>query len=450
MPLALTALASTCLSSQDAQAQRSNDSLIVTTDPIPSNLRSRIYSKPARAPVTQPAQITGESYFGDGAETVVGRKVSELRSELFSLQGRVGELAQNLSALEQQGQAYAAEYYANVATISTQLQAGTTPGNPRLVRRMTAARDGLEKLAGNVAGLNDISIQISDVASMASFLLNAARATYNLSGGIEEDHVRLAQLEDTINKLVVVVERLTANVTDDVSRSTAYLNTERENLKTLSLAITSGRMFRQNLASRIFPPANAAIVGYETIPGMPFMQAQPASYGMMAAPAPLPAVPAPSAMNDGFVPTAPLMASPGPVIGANLRPMAPAAAATPPAPSAGYPVPTSTAMAMPSPVSPRPLVKIRFDKADVAYEQPLYHAVNEALGRFPDARFELVAVHPGTGNAATMAIESTKARRNAEGVLRKLGQMGLSLDRVDLSFAPSGLAETSEVHLYVR
>lgn len=457
VPLAVSAFGASSLSSGSALA----DSLVITNNPIPAEVRSRIYSKPAKAPSTSPAQVTGESYFGDhNAETIVGRKVSEMRSDLFSLQGRVGELAESLSTLEQQGQAYSAEYYANVATISTQLQAGTTPGNPRLVRRVTAARDGLEKLAGNVAALNDINIQISDVASMASFLLNNARATYSLSGGIEEDHVRLAQLEDGINKLVILVERLTANVMDDVSRTTAYLNTERENLRTLSLAITSGRMFRQNLSNMVFPPANAAIVGYEAIPGMPLVQQiHPAGYMAAPAMAPAPApIQAPSFVDNmfanmpkGFASTTPLLEAPAPTVGMGFQAPAPAMAPSMQVAPSFEPVSAPAAhFAVPSPVSPRPLVKIRFDKADVSYEQPLYHAVNQALGRFPDARFELVAVHPGTGNAATMAIESTKARRNAEKVLRTLGQMGLSLDRVDLSFSPSGLAETSEVHLYVR
>jgi hypothetical protein len=95
-------------------------------------------------------------------------------------------------------------------------------------------------------------------------------------------------------------------------------------------------------------------------------------------------------------------------------------------------------------------VKIRFDRPDVSYEQPVYSAVNEALRRYPDARFELVAVHPSNGNPAETAIESAQARRDAEKVLRSLTQMGLSLDRIDLSYMPSADAATDEVHLYVR
>ena len=64
--------------------------------------------------------------------------------------------------------------------------------------------------------------------------------------------------------------------------------------------------------------------------------------------------------------------------------------------------------------------------------------------------FDLVAVTPTTGNAAQVAIESTKARRNAEQVLRTLVQMGLQQDRVDLAYSESAQASTNEVHLFVK
>ena len=40
----------------------------------------------------------------------------------------------------------------------------------------------------------------------------------------------------------------------------------------------------------------------------------------------------------------------------------------------------------------RPLVVIRFDRANVPYEQALYTAVSRALERRPQALFDLVAV----------------------------------------------------------
>ena len=70
--------------------------------------------------------------------------------------------------------------------------------------------------------------------------------------------------------------------------------------------------------------------------------------------------------------------------------------------------------------------------------------------RYPDARFDLVAVTPAQGNAAEVAIESTKARRNAESVLRTLTAMGLEQERIDLSYSKSDRAAANEVHLFVK
>lgn len=365
--------------------------LVITNAPLPPELRSKIYSKPTRAPTINPAQISGHGYYGQGQETVVGRKVNELRGELFNLQGTVASLSERMANLQAAGRNQAAEYYASVATISTQLQTGTTPGNPRLVEKLAVARTSLEELSGHVAALNELAGNISNTASMSSFLLESARATYGLSGAVEEDHVRLAQLEDAVNSTVVVIERLLNNVNDDITRTVAYLNTERDNLRTLALAINTGDLFGKNLSNR------------------PFSRAQQASFTPQAA----------SDFGAGGNYGAPYEAAPAPQMGS-------------------------------IPGGPRPLVKIRFDRTDVAYEQPVYMAVNEALTRYPQAKFELVAVHPNVGNTAEIAIESTRARRNAEKVLRSLTEMGLPMDRVDLSYSPSPEATTNEVHLYVR
>jgi hypothetical protein len=352
--------------------------LIVTNEPLPRELRSNVYSSPARAPGIHPSQISGASYY-DMSHTKVGEKVQSLANDLVELQGKIAVLSDELVSLESHGQQKAAAYYAAVATISTQLQSGTTPGNPRLVERLQSARENLEHLTQNIAALNDLAVEISSAASMASFLLETARATYSLNGAVEEDHIRLAQIEDSVNSTVVLIDRMLNNINDDITRTMAYLSTERNNLRTMSIAISSGDLFGRSLSSR------------------PFSTAQQASFSPPAGP--------------GIV--------------------APA-------------YPTG------SPTGARPLVKISFDRADVAYEQPLYLAVNEAMQRYPTARFELVAVHPNQGNAAQVAIESTRARRNAEKVLRSLTQMGLDMTKVDLSYAPSADAVNNEVHLFIR
>ncbi len=98
----------------------------------------------------------------------------------------------------------------------------------------------------------------------------------------------------------------------------------------------------------------------------------------------------------------------------------------------------------------RPLVVIRFDRPSVPFEQALYNAVSQVLDRRPNAVFDLVAVAPVGGGQARVAINSNKARRHAEAVLRSLLEMGLPPGRVAVSAKTSTDAKTNEVHLYLR
>ena len=360
-----------------AASADSRPTLLITSDPLPDSLRDQVYSKPARTRDIKSNEVIGRGYY-EPVTTVVADKVGELQGELGSLQGKVSSLSGDLVNLQRNNEQKTSEYYASIATVNTQLQSGTTPGNPRLVQKMTQAENHLDSLGGSVIQLNQLAADTANTASEAAYLLEATRAAYSLSGAIEEDHVQLAELEDAINNTVVVIERVLNNVNDDITRTSSYLSSERNNLRTLSLAVANGDLYGKSLGDRPFSSAGS------------FQQVSADASG------------------------------PSPASSAGL--------------SSG----------------PRPLVKIRFDKPDVEYEQPVYMAVNEALQRYPNARFDLVAVSPTQGNAAEVAIESTRARRNAERVLRTLTQMGLPLDRIDLSYSESAETPSNEVHLYIR
>ena len=96
------------------------------------------------------------------------------------------------------------------------------------------------------------------------------------------------------------------------------------------------------------------------------------------------------------------------------------------------------------------LIVIRFDSANVVYEEALYGAVSTALEGKPDARFELVAVTPLSGAPSDVAANASNAKRDAERVMRSLIDMGLPADRVILASATSDTARTSEVQIYVH
>lgn len=368
-----------------AQIDMAQKPVLVITNkamaPAPSTA-SPIYSRPSRAPEITAEQVAGQAYF-EQKSTVVGKRIDGLGKDLFSLNNNINRLSEQLVSIGKRGQNLAAGYYASIATINTQLQTGTTPGNPRLIAKLDTAQTNLDTLSNNVASLNALAIEISEAASRGSYLLDTTRSTYNLSGAIEEDHVRLAQMEDQINASVVSVDRLLNDVNDDITRITSYLATERNNLRTIALGVTDGNLYGKSLSNHPFSRAPQSDLLTK------------ASYGGSAS------ATAPATSNRG---------------------------------SNGV----------------RPLAKIRFDKPNVNYEQPVYNAVQNALQRFPNGRFEVLAVHPTEGNAAQVAIESTRSRRNAEDVLRKLTQMGISLDQIDMSTAPSPEARSSEVHIFVR
>jgi len=92
----------------------------------------------------------------------------------------------------------------------------------------------------------------------------------------------------------------------------------------------------------------------------------------------------------------------------------------------------------------RALVTIRFDRPDVAFEQPLYEAVHAVLDKRPNASFDIVAVSPPGPNAAAAA------ERGIEQVVKSLAKMGLPADRMRLKAAASPGIKTDEVRVYLR
>jgi len=349
-------------------------SLVITNRPLPENLQRDIYQPRPVAPIISPQQLLLPQ--DARYDSLVNQEIAQLRNELSSLQSRVSAISGRLATLQGSGQQTAAAYYANIGTISTQLQTGTTPGNPRLLQQLDQAQANLETLSRNLVDYNGLAVDTSEVASTASYLINEARAAYSLTGALEEDHATLAAIEDSINNITIVIDRLQNNVNDDISRTAAYLAAEQNNLRTLSLAVANGDFYGKALSSR------------------PFSRAPETQLVQQVA--------------------------------------------------------SSSPAAAPSVGNPKPLVKIRFDKANVNFEEPVYTAVSEAIAQYPNAQFDLVAVEPTVGNAAQLAIESTRARRNAEKVFRTLTQQGIDQNRIDLATSKSPSAKTSEVHIYIR
>lgn len=299
--------------------------------------------------------------------TAVGQKVRELRAQLTQLDGAAHAEAASLQQLRASTQASAADYFNTVAAINAKLQVGTTTGNPILVAEWNEAEAKLDNLGNDVGSLNALSTKIAGTASQAAYILESVRATFGLSGAVDEDHVQLAALEDDVNHTVVLIDRLLNEISGDLNRQSSYVSAERRNLQTLSLAINNGELYGESLANR------------------PYMSGFSASGG------------APQAHESG-----------------------------------------------------RPLVVIRFDRNNVNYQHAVYQAVSQALDRYPQASFDVVAVSPTGGNAAEGALAAEDAKRNADGVARTLSQMGLPSGRIQMSATTSSSATLTEVRIYVH
>ena len=314
-------------------------------------------------PGVTPGQPTG---------TFVGQKAVELRNELTRLQKSIAEHNGSLQTLRAKMVQDSQRYHNTVAAINARLQVGTTPGNPILVQQFNSSQADLDRLAADIAGMNNLATSVGADSTMSAFLSESTRAAFGISGAVDEDHRQLTILEDEVNRTVVLIDRLLKEVADDIRRQTNYVSTERSNLNLLSAGIKSGEIYGASLI-------NQAMVSV-----------------------------------------------------------------------AGGPAPARAPGAASDISGRRPLVVIRFDRPDVAYQQAVYTAVSRVLERRPDAAFDLVAVAPAAGGPARVAVNSNKSRRYAEGVLRALVEMGLPPSRVVVAGTTSAAATTNEVHIYLR
>jgi hypothetical protein len=196
-------------------------------------------------PVSSP-QATG---------TFVGQKVSQHRTELRSMQSAINVHNRKLQELRNVTTANAQRYHGTVAAITARLQLGTTPGNPVLVNQWNAAQLALDRISSDITGMTTLGNSVAADSAMAAYLLESLRATYGLSGAIDEDHRQLGILEDETNRTVVMIDRLLNELSEDIARQTTYVGNARGDLTTLSLAVKNGEMYGASLSNRAFATA---------------------------------------------------------------------------------------------------------------------------------------------------------------------------------------------------
>ena len=191
--------------------------------------------------------------------TFVGQKVQQVRAELTQLQSVISQRNTGLQAIRASTNQSSQRYYGTVAAITTRLQIGTTPGNPILVGQWNQAQADLDKLSSDIAAFASLGNEVAADSSMAAYMLQSIKAAYRMSGAIDEDHRQLAVLEDETNRTVVLIDRLLNEISQDVTRQTAYIGAERGNLNTLSLAVKNGELMGPALVNRAYTNITAGL-----------------------------------------------------------------------------------------------------------------------------------------------------------------------------------------------
>ena len=97
-----------------------------------------------------------------------------------------------------------------------------------------------------------------------------------------------------------------------------------------------------------------------------------------------------------------------------------------------------------------PLVTIRFDHANVDYQQILYAALSQALQTRPGAGFSVVAISPTRGTVTAVQLAQTAAKRHAQEVMRSITDMGVPASRLQVASSTDPNATSSEVRVFVR
>jgi hypothetical protein len=358
--------------------------------------------------------------FGPSSGTVVGNRALELRDEVLRLRASVNLNTNEFMIQRSSGAAGAVQYHSTVAAITARLQNGTTHGNPILLRQWDEANQALNEVSGSMGRLNSLQTSVDADASLASYLLGSIQAAFDLSGAVDEDLDQLKLLRDEVSRLVVQLDYLRNQITNDIERQTAYLNSERSNLQVLAFSIERGELIGNSVASR------PIIVNPVPVSAMPMSMSEPQL-----------APPMVGGMQPGIV---------GPA------PMSPASYME----ESGQSAPSATGLSTGSPdagLAPTVghlLVLIRYNQPVVDYEGQLSKAVGDALERRPNAQFAVVAVTPSSGDPADLAAAKQAAQRDADAVKRSLVQLGLSPSRISMANTQTQNATTPEVHVYIR
>jgi len=253
---------------------------------------------------------------------------------------------------------------------------------PQFASNVDDARAKLGRVNADLLRMNGLAAKVTVSAAYGGQLREEVQALARTPNLGEDDARQIDALDREVNDAIVLTHQMLANIHQDISQQSVYAQRQRDAIDELAEAVRTGGA---RPAGR--PVANASATS--TI------------------------APGGAAAGAGGATTT--------------------AAAT------------TGAGATPAVVR-RPYITISFAQPEADYGPALYQAVQQALQRRPDLKFDVVGVSPTSAGAQP----SQSALRRARAVMDALVEMGLPPDRLTMSGATSATATSDEVQLFVR
>jgi len=222
---------------------------------------------PAAAPQTAELGLTlGSIEPGSNTGTPVGQTVQRIRTELSTLHDKVAADLQQYAALKGSAAQNVTTYFEAKSHITIRLQVGTTKGNPELVGEWNTAQSALDTLTGNINSFATLATDITTDAGHAHTEHATISDSFNMAGGVDEDHRQLTVLQQEAAQMEGVLDRLKSDVTRSVQRQTAFLASERGSLTRLATDIKNGELYTTTEMTATSPnPAAGSIESSKAI-----------------------------------------------------------------------------------------------------------------------------------------------------------------------------------------
>jgi hypothetical protein len=218
-----------------------------TSEATPSSDTATVASgeaAPTAAPTNgEPGMTLAAIEPGSDTGTPVGKTVQQLRGELSTLHDKVATDLQQFNTLKAASVQDVTTYQEAKSHIVIRLQTGTTKGNPELVNEWNTAQSALDTLTGNINSFAALGTELTPDAGRAHTERDTISDAFNMAGAVDDDHHQLSALQQEANQMVDVLDHLTADVTRNVQRQTAFVANERGGLTRLADDIKNGELY---------------------------------------------------------------------------------------------------------------------------------------------------------------------------------------------------------------